>query len=94
MTQFNTLGELMPSIVAARKKAAKEEMSVRAVRPPPEHRDKRWHWLDTEHGPMCASWFPLIGKGTWDISGHTFDCDSLNAIRMEYLGPAIPPERH
>lgn len=61
--------------------------------PAAEDNEKRWHWLDTEHGPMCASWFPLIGRGTWDISGHTFDFDSLTAKEMTYIGPAVIPKQ-
>ena len=59
------------------------------MRPPQDHSKWRWHWLDTEHGPMCASWFPMLD--TWDISGHSFRADDARVKSMAYLTPAIPP---
>lgn len=64
------------------------------LEPPPEHRHHRWHWIETEHGPMCASWFPEISgiRSAWDISGHNKFSDDPLVLRMwRYIGPAIPP---
>jgi hypothetical protein len=42
---------------------------------------------------MAASWFPLIGDGSWDISGHTKAANDPAVLRgWRYLGPAVPPE--
>lgn len=61
--------------------------------PPQEHDQHRWHWIETEYGAMAASWFPLIGDGSWDISGHTKAATDPTVLRSwRYLGPAIPPE--
>jgi hypothetical protein len=61
--------------------------------PPPEHNHRRWHWIETDHGPMCASWYPLIGYGSWDISGHMKNAENPSILReWLYLGPAIPPD--
>ena len=60
--------------------------------PPQEHAHHRWHWIETEHGMMAASWYPLIGVGCWDISGYTKDCNNPFVMRdWRYAGPAIPP---
>lgn len=68
-------------------------MSGDRLTPPPEHNHHRWHWIDTEFGPMAASWYPMIGFGQWDISGHTYAADHPKVLReWGYLGPAIPPE--
>lgn len=64
------------------------------LEPPPEHQHHRWHWIETEHGPMCASWFPEISgiRSAWDISGHNKFSDDPLVLRMwRYIGPAIPP---
>ena len=48
------------------------------LEPPDEHKHHRWHWVETEHGMMCASWYPVddYRRGMWDISGHTKDADN------------------
>jgi hypothetical protein len=71
--------------------------TTRRLAPPQEHDHRRWHWIETEHGPMAASWFPSANDvgGYWDISGHVKRDDDPKVLReWEYLGPAIPPERN
>jgi hypothetical protein len=63
-----------------------------ALVPPPEHEHLRWHWIDTPHGVMCASWYPSEYYGSWDVSGYTEIACSAKVLReWRYLGPAIPP---
>lgn len=64
------------------------------VAPPREHDHRRWHWIDTEHGLMCASWYPMAADGgLWDISGHAVRASDAMALRQwKYIGPAIPPD--
>lgn len=60
--------------------------------PPPEHAMHRWHWIETEHGLMAASWLPMSdSNGAWDISGHYISVDSHRTKSWTYMGPAIPP---
>jgi len=62
--------------------------------PPFDFDSHRWHWIDTEHGVMAASWFPgLGGCGSWDISGHIFYADDARVRTWRYIAPAIPPEQ-
>lgn len=63
------------------------------VAPPREHDHHRWHWIDTEHGMMCASWYPVaVDGGLWDISGQTRTPEDPKVRReWKYVGPAIPP---
>lgn len=67
------------------------------LEPPDEHKHHRWHWVETEHGMMCASWYPVddYRRGMWDISGHTKDADNPFVVRSwRYAGPAIPPDQN
>lgn len=70
-----------------------ESEAADRVRPAPEHDHLRWHWIETEFGMMAASWYPAIGNGNWDISGHAKAADDPHVMRSwRYAGPAIPPE--
>lgn len=65
--------------------------------PPAEYSAARWHFVGTEYGVMCASWWPSIDGcdcGSWDISGHCTRADDLHARKAwDYLGPVpMPPK--
>lgn len=64
------------------------------IAPPPEHNSARWHWIETEHGMMCASWFPSASQGgSWDISGHSFAASAPRVLKgFRYCGPCLLPE--
>lgn len=60
--------------------------------PPPEHAMHRWHWIETDGGPVVACWFPVARRrGVWNVMGNRLSCASQTVASWTYIGPAIPP---
>ncbi len=62
--------------------------------PPPEHQDKRWHWLDANGlAPVVLSWIDLPPE--WFATGYQkpFSPRELEDLGYRYIGPCIPPAR-
>lgn len=63
------------------------------LRPPPEHADKRWHWLEHNGQPTVAGWAVKWDGGWWTVSDDYGAPDYMAQAGYRYLGPAEPPDK-